>query len=44
MKNIFSAYINDELWLIKETEFVRKLQNIRESQFTLGNGYMGTRG
>ncbi len=44
MKNIFSAYINDELWLIKETEFVRKLQNIRESQFTLGNGYMGIRG
>lgn len=44
MKNIFLTYANDELWLIKETKFVRKLQNTRESQFTLGNGYMGIRG
>jgi len=30
--------------LIKETEFVRDLQGIRESQFAQGNGYIGTRG
>ena len=44
MKNIYSNYIGDELWMIKETEFVRELQSIRESQFALGNGYLGTRG
>ncbi len=44
MKNLYSTYTTDELWLIKETEFERKLQNIRESQFTLGNGYLGVRG
>ncbi|MFH1504311.1 MAG: glycosyl hydrolase family 65 protein [Candidatus Omnitrophota bacterium] len=44
MKNIYSTYTTDDLWLIKETEFVRELQSVRESQFTLGNGYMGTRG
>ncbi len=40
----YSQYINDDLWLIKETEWVSELQNIRESQFALGNGYLGTRG
>ena len=42
--DIFSSYLNDELWLIKETEFSKDLQSVRESQFSLGNGYLGTRG
>ncbi len=44
IKNLYSTYTSDELWTIKETEFVRELQNIRESQFALGNGYLGSRG
>jgi kojibiose phosphorylase len=44
MRNIYSNYVNDELWLIRENEWVEDLQNIRESQFTLGNGYIGSRG
>ena len=45
MKDHYSSlYINDDLWLIKETKWERSLQNIRESQFSLGNGYLGTRG
>jgi len=43
MKELYSSYTEDELWLIKETEWVRPLQNIRETQFTLGNGYLGIR-
>jgi kojibiose phosphorylase len=44
MKDIYYSYTTDELWLIKETEWVKSLQNIREAQFALGNGYLGTRG
>jgi kojibiose phosphorylase len=44
MKELYSKYCDDDLWLIKETEFVRKLQGIRETQFAQGNGYIGTRG
>lgn len=44
MENIYSTYLNDELWLINELEFSRELQGIRESQFSLGNGYIGSRG
>lgn len=44
MENIYSTCTEDELWLIKEIEFVRELQGIREAQFTLGNGYLGIRG
>jgi len=44
MRDLYSAYTNDDLWLIKETKWAKPLQNIRESQFTLGNGYLGTRG
>jgi kojibiose phosphorylase len=44
MKDFYSQYIEDELWLIKETVWSPSLQNIRESQFTLGNGYFATRG
>lgn len=44
MKDFYSDYTADELWLIKETKWVKQLQSIREAQFTLGNGYLGTRG
>ncbi len=44
MKNFYSKYCGDELWRIKESEFRRDLQDIRESQFTLGNGLLGSRG
>jgi len=44
MKDIYSNYTGDELWVIKETGFVRELQSIREAQFALGNGYLGVRG
>ncbi|MFC1806861.1 glycoside hydrolase family 65 protein [Candidatus Omnitrophota bacterium] len=43
VKDFYSSYTNEELWLIKETEWVKKLQNIRESQFSLSNGYLGAR-
>ncbi len=42
--HFYSQYEEDELWLIKETEWVKNLQSIRESQFSLGNGYIGCRG
>ncbi|MBU3958293.1 MAG: hypothetical protein KKE91_00350, partial [Candidatus Omnitrophica bacterium] len=44
MRDFYSNYTNDELWLIRENKWVRSLQDIRESQFALGNGYLGTRG
>ncbi len=44
MKDIYSTYTADDLWLIKETGFKRELQAVRESQFTLGNGYFCSRG
>lgn len=44
MNNIYSSYTQDDFWLIKETEFARQIQGIRESQCTLGNGYLGVRG
>ena len=44
MRDFYVGYTQDERWLIKEMEWVRKLQNKRESQFTLGNGYIGARG
>lgn len=43
MKKLYSDYINDELWLIKEDGWEKSLQKIRESQFSLGNGYLGAR-
>ncbi|RLC35385.1 MAG: hypothetical protein DRZ76_00185 [Candidatus Nealsonbacteria bacterium] len=43
MKNFYSQYIDDDLWLIQELEWARPLQNIREAQLALGNGYFGSR-
>ncbi|MEA3560165.1 MAG: hypothetical protein U9R31_00125, partial [Candidatus Omnitrophota bacterium] len=44
MKDFYSNFTKDELWLIKETEWIKRLQGIKEAQFTLGNGYLGARG
>ena len=44
MKGLYSQFTVDDLWVIKETGWARSLQSIRESQFALGNGYLGTRG
>ncbi len=43
MKNYYSKYQSNELWCIKETGFKEDIQNIRESQFSLGNGFLGSR-
>ena len=44
MKNLFSKYLSSEDWLIKDKKWDRDLQTIRETQFTLGNGYICSRG
>jgi len=44
IEDIYPQQAKDELWLIKETKWVKKLQGIRESQFCLGNGYLSIRG
>ncbi len=44
MKDLYRSFVEDELWLIKEMEWSPPLQNIREAQFALGNGYFATRG
>jgi len=44
VKEFYSEFLKDESWLIKEDKFVRELQNIREAQFSQGNGYLGVRG
>ncbi len=44
MENFYSKYCGDELWRIKESEFRNDLQSVRESQFTLGSGLIGSRG
>ncbi|MCD6583395.1 MAG: glycoside hydrolase family 65 protein [Candidatus Omnitrophica bacterium] len=44
MEEHYRSYCEDDFWLIRETVWAPSLQNIRESQFTLGNGYFATRG
>lgn len=44
MKDIYTQYTSDEIWLIKDAEWDRGLQSIREAQFAQANGYIGTRG
>lgn len=44
MKELFLKYMADDLWCIKEDSFDKEIQNVRESQFSLGNGFIGTRG
>ena len=44
MKDYYSKYKSQDLWCIKEDGFDSEIQNIRETQFALGNGYLGVRG
>ncbi len=44
MKDLYAKYTSDDLWCIKENEFQKSLQNVRESQFCIGNGFCATRG
>ncbi len=44
MVEIFSKYTAEDLWCIKEDGFDKDIQDIRETQFSLGNGLLGTRG
>ena len=44
MNNFFEQYISDNNWIIKEGKHYKEKQNLRESQFALGNGFIGSRG
>jgi len=43
MKDYYSKYNTKYSWLIKEEGWVKSLQAVRESQFALGNGFLGSR-
>ncbi|MFC1566879.1 glycoside hydrolase family 65 protein [bacterium] len=44
MENFFEQYLSKEDWLITENEWKSSMQEVRESQFTLGNGFICSRG
>ncbi|MGB2706054.1 MAG: glycosyl hydrolase family 65 protein [Candidatus Omnitrophota bacterium] len=44
MKSRFSKYLADESWLITEDGYSPRRLKVKESLFTLGNGYIGSRG
>ena len=44
MKDYFAKYRSSDEWLLKEDKWNRKLQSSIESQFALGNGFIGSRG
>ncbi len=44
MSDHYAKYKSEDLWCIKAEAFDTKIQNIRETQFALGNGYLGSRG
>ncbi len=44
MEDFFAKYISGEEYLLKEDRWDKGLQSSRESQFTLGNGFIGSRG
>ena len=44
MKDYYHKHKIQDSWCIKEDGFDPELQSIRETQFSLGNGYMGARG
>jgi kojibiose phosphorylase len=44
LKDYFAKYRSGDEWLIKEDKWDQKLQSSRESQFALGNGFIGSRG
>ena len=43
MNTLFSAYSADTFWILEEHDWDWNRQNVRESQFALGNGFIGTR-
>ncbi len=44
MKDFFNHFLSDDNWLIKQREWEKHKQGAIESKFTLGNGYLGSRG
>jgi len=44
LKDFFAKYRSDDSWLIREDKWNQELQSSRESQFALGNGFIGSRG
>ncbi|MFH1593550.1 MAG: glycosyl hydrolase family 65 protein [Candidatus Omnitrophota bacterium] len=44
MKNKFSKYLSGREWLIEENGWSLEQLRFRETLFTLGNGYLGSRG
>jgi kojibiose phosphorylase len=44
MEDYFANSLSDEKWHIVEEGFDPKLQNVTETLFALGNGYIGSRG
>jgi len=44
VKEFYSDFLKDDLWLIQEDKWDKDLQSVRESQFSLGNGFLGSRG
>jgi len=44
IRDCFSPYMSDARWQIYAGDWSPDLQNARESQFALGNGYIGSRG
>jgi len=44
MKSKFAKYLSKEEWLIREKGWELDKLGVRESLFTLGNGYLGSRG
>ena len=43
MKDLLTQYTSSEDWVINKEGWDKELQGIRETQFTLGNGYLGSR-
>lgn len=44
MRNNFLPVLSDNEWLVEEKKWNPKKQQLNESLFTLGNGYLGSRG
>ncbi len=44
MKDYFEKYLSGTGWVINERKWEPDLQGVRETQFTIGNGYLGSRG
>ena len=44
MKDFYKHLLSDDSWLIKQEGWDQRNQGVHEAQFTLGNGYLGSRG